>query len=294
MYRALLFLSAESPVHAGADSAVGAVDLPIQREASTRLPVVWGQSLKGALRDHCAHAWRDIAGLTERVFGSAPPGTEPTGSATGSVKPGSLAVGDAQLLAFPAPTLVETFAWVTSPLALARLSRKAALLDRADVPSAVPEPRGATALAAESNADGDTVLGPYVLTRQTDAATGEWGSWLARSALPPGDVHAFFAGKLARSLFTVTDSVFTAVSTECVELTARVQLTPEKTVKQGPFYTEYLPTETILAALLETRDKSHLDAVKNCLDGQVLRVGGDETIGKGLAWCRFVNGDGTP
>lgn len=81
MPRALLFLYAESPVHAGADSSVGVVDLPIQREASTGLPVIWGQSLKGALREHVARV-RSAQLPVEEVFGTSPPGTgelEPTG-----------------------------------------------------------------------------------------------------------------------------------------------------------------------------------------------------------------------
>jgi CRISPR/Cas system CMR subunit Cmr4 (Cas7 group RAMP superfamily) len=66
----VLFLFAETPVHAGGSEAVGPVDLPIQREASTGLPVIWGQSLKGALRQ----AVRDATGDKpdeEAVFGSA-------------------------------------------------------------------------------------------------------------------------------------------------------------------------------------------------------------------------------
>ena len=50
MTQYLLYLYAESPVHTGAADSVDVLDLPVQREAATGYPVIWGQSLKGALR----------------------------------------------------------------------------------------------------------------------------------------------------------------------------------------------------------------------------------------------------
>ena len=51
MNTAMLGLLAETPVHPGAGSGMGVVDLPVAREASTDYPVLVGSSLKGALRD---------------------------------------------------------------------------------------------------------------------------------------------------------------------------------------------------------------------------------------------------
>ena len=156
MTELLLYLYAESPVHAGAADSLGALDLPIQREATTAYPVIWGQSLKGALRQAATDAgWdRDLLTL---VFGSPPPGADsggaqnrgagaddaaPEGGQAGgsrrqpALTAGGLAVGDAQLVAMPVPTLQQTFAWATSGLALARLARKYRPLD---VPP-LPEP----------------------------------------------------------------------------------------------------------------------------------------------------------
>lgn len=39
-----------TPLHAGSGSEISVIDLPIQRERHTGFPIVWGQSLKGALR----------------------------------------------------------------------------------------------------------------------------------------------------------------------------------------------------------------------------------------------------
>ena len=46
----ILFIFAETPLHAGTGSGLGAVDLPIQRERSTGYPIVQASGLKGALR----------------------------------------------------------------------------------------------------------------------------------------------------------------------------------------------------------------------------------------------------
>src|SRR5579875_3287859 len=111
----LLYLYAESPVHTGAADSADVLGLPVQREAATGYPVIWGQSLKGALRQAAGDA-----GWAEDVFGSAIQNPDENGG----TREGSLAVGDAQLVAMPVPTLRRTFAWVTTEIALGRLARK--------------------------------------------------------------------------------------------------------------------------------------------------------------------------
>ncbi|MCM3926192.1 type III-B CRISPR module RAMP protein Cmr4, partial [Frankia sp. AiPs1] len=333
MPRALLFLYAESPVHAGADTSLGAVDLPIQREASTRLPVIWGQSLKGALRAHARDAWSERPGLVEDVFGSPPPGAESLGvedtasgrdaraangapRRPGALRPGTLSVGDAQLVAFPVPTIREIFAWVSSPLLLGRLARRAALAgftgmpplpvgDPPDGPSGGESDGrldGRSVGTQEGRVDGgrvdvfaagagwhdaDTLVGPYVTRPGENRATRRWADWLADSALPTGETAGYFAEKMRTDLLTVPDGALVEITRECIELTPRVQLSAEKTVQNGPFYSEFLPAETVLAALLEG-SADHLAGLRTLLDGQVLRLGGNETIGKGLLWCRWL------
>ncbi len=291
MARFLLLLYAEAPVHAGADASVGDVDLPIQRESAAGLPVIWGQSLKGALRDHCARAWGPGSAELAAIFGDPPP--QPGDP---SPKPGCLAVGDAQLLAFPVPTLTSVFAWATSPLVLARLARKAGLCGVGTVPRGVPDTSEQAGAPADEWA-GKAVLGPYIVAVARDECTRDWAEWLSAYAFPAGDEHQFFASKMATDLVAVPDDVMKGITEECVEITPRVQLhdrsDPEKakTVKHGPFQVEYLPTETLLAALLECPSDTHAALLRDTVsEGRVLRLGGDETIGKGLLWCRFLGG----
>ncbi len=301
MNRALLFLSAESPMHAGADVGIGSVDLQIQRESASRLPLIWGQSLKGALRDRCRSVWPDD-GLLQKVFGSDPPGAVRTGLAgastsqgsaamlaSGPPRPGSLKVGDAQLVAFPAPTLVSNFAYLSSPLALARTARKVSLLGGGS-PNVPYKPADSALLSKGKPWDGEIVVGPFVLTgNPSPGVVSEWSTWLGKSAYPLAEVHNYSRTKIESDLLIVGDDVLTAITVECVEITPRVQLDENKAVQQGPFYSEYLPAESLLVALLETSVQSHLENLRETLDGEILQLGGDETIGKGLLWARFFS-----
>ncbi|MEV5330216.1 type III-B CRISPR module RAMP protein Cmr4 [Nonomuraea sp. N2-4H] len=276
--RALLFLYAETPVHAGADTGSGVVDLPIQREVATGLPIIKGESLKGALRER----FRDDELCTEMFGSDVTQSREQT-------RPGAVRVHEAQLVAFPAPTIKGTFAWVTSPVAQARLNRKAALagLSLPEAPQ-VPGPR----CLVTQKRTAKLVVGPYVVDSQHSEELGTWAEQIAERALPD---HDFFRKKFAGDMINGGDELLAAVSRECAPVVARVQLNgaaeePTKTVRHGPFYSEYLPGESLLAALVEGRSE-HMEVLAR-LDGQVLRVGGDESIGKGLMWCRLWRADG--
>jgi CRISPR-associated protein Cmr4 len=288
---ALLFFYAETPVHAGGADSVGVLDLPIQRETASGLPTVWGQSAKGALRDFAGHGpspWPDV----EEVFGSAPPRA---GGASGPPAPGWLSVGDLRLVAFPVPTLTRTFAWVTSPLLLARQQRLAQLAGLAGLP-AVPHVEEEHVVPAGNHwSDGRVAVGEYDLTGDpVDDHLRDWATWLAANALPrpPAggeDPFAFFRTKISSDLLLVTDGQLSAITEEYSEVVPRVQLYADaKTVRHGPWYTEYLPAETIACSLLRgCTPSSRLADLPPRLDGEVLVAGGDETLGKGLFWLRW-------
>ena len=303
----LLYLYAESPVHTGAADSLDLLDLPVQREAATGYPVIWGQSLKGALRQAASDDADWGRDLVESVFGSA---IRERGENGGTIR-GLLAVGDAQLVAMPVPTLHSTFAWITSEIALGRLARKYAVLRQDDIP-AVPEVAPDAGLAANEtwtrSAAGGEVLGPYVLSLGAgpDPDLAGWAARLAADAVLPGDPEdparagfTPFADKLRRDLVLAGSHIVPPLLRECTEQAVRVQLsTSSKTVENGPFYSEYLPAETILAASLTLRQpggddaaarhEKHRSALRTLLHGQLLQVGGDETLGKGLVWCRLL------
>lgn len=291
MTELLLFLYAESPVHAGGNDTDDVIDLPIQREASTRYPVIWGQSLKGALRQ----AWRERNYRdAEILFGAA---DDLKSNA------GSLSVGDAQLVALPIPTLRNTFAWVTSTLALSRLARKYVRIGSESIPS-VPVCESEGCLAFGQRWTDLEALGPVV----TSVASGPhaedldaWASLLATDCIGPGHAEMKpISAKLRDELLLAGDTLAGLLFSRCTEQSARVQLKPDqKTVENGPFVAEYLPTDTILAASLTVRPNTNTAMLEDLMkvlgtpsDPGMLQVGGDETIGKGLMWSTLHTGGG--
>ncbi|MGH8922697.1 MAG: hypothetical protein ACRD0H_30885, partial [Actinomycetes bacterium] len=91
----------------------------------------------------------------------------------------------------------------------------------------------------------------------------------------------------AEDVLIVEDSTISGLARMGTDVVARVQLDEkEKKVRHGPFYSEHLPAETVLAAVL-AGSAAHLDRLATLLDNQPLQLGGDETIGKGVLWCRM-------
>ncbi|WP_434743966.1 type III-B CRISPR module RAMP protein Cmr4 [Micromonospora sp. SH-82] len=300
----LLYLYAESPVHAGASDSLGVLDLPVQREATTRYPVIWGQSLKGALRQAALDAGLDE--LVVPVFGSPVRGS---GDAEVELSAGRLTVGDAQVVAMPVPTLQRTFAWVTSELALYRLARKYARLGTSGLPQPSRiAPEGGVAASSTwtgTGSAGNQVLGPCLveLGDAPDRLLRHWAAQLATDVLGGVDSDAplvALGDKLREDLLAVGSDVMPILLTECTEFVARVQLKEGKTVQHGPFHSEYLPSETILAASLTLRPMpptgglttdDAVEFLRDLLHDRLIQVGGDETIGKGLVWARLLRAE---
>ena len=111
----------------------------------------------------------------------------------------------------------------------------------------------------------------------------------------PDEVFRPFAGQAAgRSRCWPGSEIVPVLLRECTEQAVRVQLERAKTVKNGPFYSEYLPAETIMAASLTLRGTGdtadNREALRGLLDGKLLQIGGDETLGKGLMWGTAAGG----
>lgn len=287
----LLYLYAESPVHAGAGEGDGVVDLPIQRESTTQEPVIWGQSLKGALR-HAAVAAQWARDLVTQVFGAE----VTSGSGTDA---GRLAVGDAQLVALPVPTLHRTYAWVTTSRALSRLARKYHRLGGADhaIPACRVDAAAAIGQPWANPKQPRQVLGPCVVPVDTADGLDLWAERIATHALPSRKPFEPFRAKFGTDLLLVGGDAAGWIFSAARELLPRVALSDSKEV-ENLFYAEYLPTETILASsltLFPSSGKAGAEpgtlekSLSELLDGEIVQIGGHETIGKGLMWARLHN-----
>lgn len=288
----LLGLHAETSLHAGAGASLGVIDLPIQREAHTGYPVVYGSGVKGALRAHAAAALgktddKDHPTVTA-LFGPAKVANDDSAHA------GALLVGDARLAALPIRSLTTQFKWVTCPYLLDRLFRDAERLgvklgDRPDL----KQPESYTLFAAtEAKA---VYLEEYRFGQVKNAdAIGKAAAVLAKLS----DIDGFEKA-LKSQLVIVNDNDFTHLVRAAVPVTPHVRLdSATKTASGGAlWYEETLPPETLLYVPIvvmdgrggsgETKAKENAKALRRLFEGErkpYLQLGGNETVGMG--WCR--------
>ncbi len=280
----LLGLHAQSPLHPGAGTALGAVDLPVQRERHTHWPNAAGSSIKGILRDACREQvaqMRDLESqprhddkdekqaersknkrenadntlLINELFG--PP------ASVASEFAGSLSVTDARLLAFPVRSLKGVFAWVTCPAVLDRLTRDAELAHTGRLPDCS---KIATDLDDKKKKrdfpcvvssdcpcliDGCVVLEEYEF-KKIEGNAAPVSRWISEKLLPTGDHYKGTRERFVKHLVILHDDDFTHFARYATEVMARIKLNYDtKTVDGGAlFYQEFLPSETLLYSVV--------------------------------------------
>ncbi len=312
---ALLGLHALTSLHPGSGTALGTVDLPVQRERHTGWPTIPGSAIKGVLRDACRErikgqfeddgddvpehgrkTRRDKANEQARlveVFGP------PSGRA--DEQAGALSVTDARLLAFPVRSLRGLFAWVTCAEALNRLQRDAMLahmsLTWRELSS--PGPNEAHVIRGSPCLD---PLGKHLVLEEYEftvvgEAVKESAEWIGMSVLPSEPAYAAVTKRFPAHCVLLNDDDFTHFARHATEITARVGLNYEtKTARDGAlFYQEFLPAETIFYSVVLANSACVKKAGMSSLEilnflrplPRVLQLGGDETTGKGYCATRL-------
>lgn len=323
----VVFLYAETPLHAGSGAALGAVDLPVQRERMTHLPMVQGSGIKGALRAELngRHPGdSDWRGFDRALFGREPPKGQKADD-DAEDKAGALSFLDARLLLLPVRTVWGGFAWVTSPMILQRFER--------DLEIAGIVPTWQQIQADEAN-EGKARVGPRATIARNkrlliedleyeaeeDPMVVTLATWLAENAVPETKGYKPFADRLATQLAVVADSEMRYLSEHATEVVTRVRIDAEKgIVADGALWTEEsLPAETLLWSLMffaserEAKARPSSDRPGNGarpperelhsaqkLQKKVeeelaamtrIRLGGDRTVGRGIVGIRLRNG----
>lgn len=322
----VLFLVAETPVHAGSGSELGIVDLPIQRERYTDFPKIEGSSLKGCLREafSCIEGEIDVGqdklpikNLVDELFG--PEGEEENYA-------GSVVVTDARILLFPVKSLKGVFAWVTSPMVLERLARDLSMagldslvqqlgLDKAkDLKDTVP---GGSEVTLSQGPGGEVVLEEFCFKVTPNNSTTELAKSLANNIFPEKNTAlAFWREKLSKNLVVLSDDNFKGFVKFHTEVITRTKIDPQTgTVAEGALWTEeYLPQDTVLYSILmftQPRFVEKSKRLQNLTNGKspveisrwvadvfcnglpkVIQVGGNQTIGKGFLRTVIINKEG--
>lgn len=284
---AILGLLAQTSIHAGTGSNTGVIDLPIQREAHTAYPCVFGSSMKGALRSHAEQSLTDNDGKDAvfAVFGAD--------NQADNTYAGALMVSDARLVLLPIRSLTSQFKWVTSPYALQRLADDLARFSTGlsfKLPSDVLTENQAWTAQKQPE---DLFLEEYRFktTVQDDLSTVI--KVLAKLMKRKTGVEE----QLKQQLVVVSDDMFSHLVQHTTPVNAHIAIESDtKVVKGGAlWYEETLPPESLLyvglAANKARKQDSKLATADDVL-GTVtelftkkpwLQVGGNETVGMG--WC---------
>ncbi|GBC81418.1 hypothetical protein HRbin10_00530 [bacterium HR10] len=296
----LMFLYAETSLHAGSGTSLGVVDLPIQREKYTDFPVVQASGLKGAVREWFEFKFTDNANRRkiELAFGPDKIGSEESGYAA------AVTFTDARILLFPVRSLKGIFAYCTSPTVLERFRRDAQIAGVTLDWTVPTPPNDQTVLGVQGGsdvaADDQVLLEEYAFGFQANADVTKIAEWLSHAAFPNGSEYHFWRDKVKKSLLVLPDNAFRDFVKLSTEVQARIKIDNDKrtVVKGGLFYEEALLPDSLLYSVVLAHDPvkddraelADADAVLEFLRGidrKRLQLGGDATIGRGIVSVRF-------
>ncbi|MEO0297473.1 MAG: type III-B CRISPR module RAMP protein Cmr4 [candidate division WOR-3 bacterium] len=314
----VLFLIAETPVHAGSGSEVGIVDLPIQRERYTDFPKIESSGLKGCIREafESSNSAIQINNNTIRpkdkiryrvdqkdketdyislVFG--PEGEE--------AHAGAMSITDARILLFPVKSLKGVFAWITCPMVLERFKKDLEFVGIRDFSfSNFYQLKETLPRQTNISISSKVVLEEFTFEVREHETTSKIAEWLAEKIFPNSNTYIFWREKLKKDLVILSDDdfkQFVKTSTEVITRTKIDNVTG--TVASGALWTEeYLPQDTILYSLVMfTSLRVEKDDQKGIFKADssdkeaklvseffekglpsVIQIGGNQTIGKGF------------
>ena len=288
----IMSLYAISPVHAGAGSSMGVVDLPVQRERHTHWPHIQASGVKGSMRHHFekfknaleAREMKDqLDQITEKIFGSE--NYDDNGTL-----PGAVSVSDAKLLAFPMRSSCSPFVTITCPAILKRLKNDFILtgkLEEMTIPS-----------VAEGDAiviRGDIQVGKKILLEDYEVE-------IIADEKVQFSVTAELMFKKAEILLLVSDSTFNYGVENCMEIRTQIKINDETGTAdpRSLRYEELLPSDSLMYVILfygPTRNEGHpiqaeqlIAYMKDKVIKTHIQIGGDETLGCGLFQIEWIDG----
>ncbi len=262
MKSTILGLLAETSIHAGTGQNTGVVDLPIQREAHTGWPCIFGSAMKGAVRAHAELRGNWADATLWKVFG-----------ADNASSASAVSVTDARLLLLPIRSLTGHFRLATCPAVLDRLKRDLALIG-CSIDITVPGTESGK--VTSPNGGQKLFLEEFEYEQKTEDMT------VLLTALAGFGIEK---EALEKQLVIMCDDDFADYCATATAITPHIAIdNTTKTVKNGAlWYEESLPPSTLLYTLLMGKD-AELGEVVAMLDQKYLQVGGNETLGMG--WCK--------
>lgn len=236
---------------------------------------------------------------------------------------GAISFTEARVVLFPVRSLVGVYAWVTCPQALARLHRDLAVAKQTPTWKVPPQPDEGEAWITENSTvstGSQIVLEEYTFEGRHDRAVdvAAIAKWLSQYALPNDGAHEYWGERLFKesgrekpsrsNLVVLRDEDFRDFTVFGTEVVTRIRIDPAKgTVASGALWTEeHIPAETLMYTLVlatdpRTASLKGLDGLEEKepaekvlayltgkVSGQVVQMGGDATVGRGLVHVRAL------
>jgi CRISPR-associated protein Cmr4 len=204
-------------------------------------------------------------------------------------------------------TAARAFAWITCPLALARLARD---VEQAGLPALkpvkeTPDKDKAVVTPRWPKASDGVLLEEFAYEAIASATLGEASGWIADHLLPVGAAYDYWRDAVRAGVVLVADEEFRDFVRHGTEVVTRVRLAKNKTVEQGALWTEEnVPADTLFYAFaaawkpaegVSATLKAATEVAKrigSLFDAsRVVQVGGKETVGRGFVAVRVAGGN---
>jgi len=301
----IMFLYTDTSVHPGAGDSAGIVDLPIQREVHTELPVIQASELKGALREYFETHLEKNTFQIKQVFGT-PEDADDKGSG------GAIGMTMARILLFPIASIKGVFAWVTCPMCLDSLKRDLMAFSQDTTikdsgldtipgikdPTVALIPSGTNDLLVSNN----IFLSEFPFTHQTNKNLNTIAKWLSER-LPSN--YLYFKEKLYHqnkdrihsNLVLINDNMFRELLKIRTEVVHRNVIDKETGTSANLWTEENLPGDTLMYSMIyaaapykQSDEIKSADDVAGFFEKQNLAsfiLGGNQTVGRGWMSTTF-------
>ncbi len=310
-----------SPTHCGIGQAMGALDLPIARDAVTNFPVLPATSLKGVARDYMSkNASLDDKAIS-RLFGKSLEDAEDTED----LEAGAIAFTEGRLIAFPIRSLNRPFLHVTCPLIIERLQRDLRTLGLSHVlPTKfnVSSPDAGHIYVADSDLAGKTlILEDLVFPQENVLSLPGLRELAEKLAGLLTEDEENTRQRMVKGLVLVPDEDFAYLMQQATSVRARIKLTGGKTTTpwRDPttgelqtgnlWYEESIPSDCLFVSFVGERRQRKAYTDNSPINWpypepplklfqtyaqnlEVVQLGGNETVGYGHCLWNFIDAKG--
>lgn len=293
----ILYIFTRTPLHVGAGNSVGAIDQPVMRERHTGFPIIPGSSIKGVFADYflvrengrvVQDESRKASKRDEtaaRIFGlgegKKKNGQDETSNLQGQA--GSLSLTEAKILAFPIRSAKGCFAWLTSPIAVARWARsQLSSQEAAEIIKELPQPTDAQAYFDKDELGEKAIFEDLVFE---NAGKFDFSTRLATVCSDP-----VWTAQAAKKLALVSDDLLGHFCRNTCDVAQHVVIDDETGVaKDGLLFNqENVPSETLFYSPIFGPSEDFKQLAEKI--GDIAQFGGDASTGLGFCSLDFNDG----